>query len=79
MKEEFRRHKQANELQAIIFMQEWTKYYVTLSNQIGRDAKKRPLGQKLATELLDDFSNDQLHQLYDLYNELKKPDTDQQG
>lgn len=58
-------------------MQEWTKYYVTLANQLGRDAKKRPLGQKLTSELLDGLSHDQLHQLYELYSELKTGDTDQ--
>lgn len=77
MREEFRKHKQVNDLQAVIFMQEWTKYYVTLANQLGRDAKKRPLGKQLPPELLDDLGNDQLHQLYNLYSELKKPECDQ--
>lgn len=51
-------------------MKEWTNYYVTLSNQMGRDAKKRPIGKKLDDQL-ESFTDDQLVQLHELYKELK--------
>lgn len=50
-------------------MREWTKYYVTIANQLG---KRRSIGQKLEENILDDFTGEQLHQLHDLYNELKE-------
>jgi len=74
VRDEFKRHKQANEVQAVIFMSEWTKYYVTLANQMGRDAKKRPLGEGLTEEKLNEFTEEQIGQLYELYSELKKAD-----
>lgn len=76
VKDEFQRHKTANEAHTYYFMQEWTKYYVTLSNQIGRDGKKRPLGQKMNDTELEKFTDDQLRQLHDLYVELKSPADD---
>lgn len=72
-KEEFKRHKDASEAHSQLFMKEWTKYYVTLSNQIGRDARKRPIGKQLDEQLLDEFADDQLVQLHELYKELKGP------
>lgn len=74
MKDEFKRHKTASEAHAVMFMSEWTKYYVTLSNQIGRDAKKRPLGQTLGEEGINKFTDDQLVQLHELYKELVDDD-----
>ena len=70
VKEEFKRHKNASEAHAVLFMKEWTNYYVTLSNQMGRDAKKRPIGKKLDDQL-ENFTDDQLVQLHELYKELK--------
>jgi len=70
-KEEFRRHKKANEAHTALFMKEWTKYYVTLSNQVGKNTSSNFLGQKMTTETLDNFTDDQLVQLHELYTELK--------
>ena len=52
-------------------MRQWTEYYVTLSNQIGRDGKRRPLGQQMDNEHLDKFTDEQLRQLHDLYTEIQ--------
>ena len=51
------------------------KYAITISKQVGLKgpvtAKK--LGENLNTEDLDNFSDEQLAQLYELYSEAKKP------
>ena len=44
---------------------------MTLSNQIGRDGKRRPLGQQMDNEHLDKFTDEQLRQLHDLYTEIQ--------
>ena len=41
---------------------------------MGRDAKKRPLGEGLTEEKLNEFTEEQIGQLYELYSELKKAD-----
>lgn len=60
-------------------MQEWTKYYVTLANQMGKASKGKTVGQNLSEQVLDDFTNDQIVQLHDLYKELKTLDDHEQA
>jgi len=75
VKDEFRRHKKADVAQTQIFMEAWAKYAITITKQMGlkgpHTAKK--LGEDLNVGELDNFSEEQLAQLYELYNEAKKP------
>jgi len=75
VKDEFRRHKKADPQQTQIFMEAWAKYAIQISKQMGlkgpHTAKK--LGEDLKVDELDNFSEEQLSQLYELYSEAKKP------
>eukprot|EP00090_Calanus_glacialis_P032658 TRINITY_DN5411_c0_g1_i1.p1 TRINITY_DN5411_c0_g1~~TRINITY_DN5411_c0_g1_i1.p1 ORF type:complete len:125 (-),score=28.87 TRINITY_DN5411_c0_g1_i1:55-429(-) len=75
VKDEFRRHKGADAQQTQIFMEAWAKYAIQISKQVGLKgpltAKK--LGEDLKVDDLDNFSEEQLTQLYELYSEAKKP------
>lgn len=75
VKDEFRRHKKADAQQTQIFMEAWAKYAIQISKQVGLKgpltAKK--LGEDLKVDDLDNFSEEQLAQLYELYSEAKKP------
>jgi len=74
VKDEFRRHIKADEVQTKVFMEAWAKYAITLTQQMGikgpRTAKK--LGAELGDDL-DNFSGEQITQLYELYQEAMKP------
>ncbi|XP_046403059.1 succinate dehydrogenase assembly factor 3, mitochondrial [Ischnura elegans] len=67
-KEEFRRHKNCNAQEALIFMNEWTGYALNLSQQLGLKGPKhaKPLGHDLSEEELDKMREDQVQQLYEL-------------
>ncbi|KAK6182463.1 hypothetical protein SNE40_010148 [Patella caerulea] len=74
VKEEFRQHKTVSTNEASVFMTEWSKYYVTLAQQIG---KKKPnqsnIGANLSPELLDCLGDEQIGQLHELLLETQKP------
>jgi hypothetical protein len=70
VREEFRRHKLATPQQAKIFMEEWTKYAISLSRQLGKREPATLLGEHLANMELDSFSDDQIAQLYELHEEI---------
>lgn len=73
VKEEFRRHKEANKTEVEIFLHEWTKYYMTLAKQLGTRSKHQTIGQNLSPELLNSFSDEQVGQLKELFDATKKP------
>jgi len=75
VKDEFRRHKNADPQQTQIFMEAWAKYAITISKQVGLKGPvtAQKLGKDLKVEELDSFSDEQLAQLYELYSEVKKP------
>ncbi|WAR05289.1 SDHF3-like protein [Mya arenaria] len=68
VQEEFKRHKQCSPTEARIFMDEWTKYYLTLAKQLSRRKKKQTIGNNLGPELLENFSDEQVAQLNELFN-----------
>ncbi|KAK6970111.1 succinate dehydrogenase assembly factor 3 mitochondrial [Biomphalaria glabrata] len=72
VKEEFRAHKNIKQAEAEIFLHEWTKYYVTLAGQLSKRKKKQEIGMYLSPEMLDNFSQEQLGQLYELFQETTK-------
>ena len=71
MKAEFRRHKDADASHIPVFMAEWSRYAVGLGQQLGVRGphKARPLGAPL--DSIDHFSEDQLSQLFALYQETQ--------
>ncbi|XP_076455749.1 succinate dehydrogenase assembly factor 3, mitochondrial-like [Babylonia areolata] len=73
VKEEFRHHKEAGKQEVDIFMHEWTKYYVTLAKQLGPKHKFKTVGQNLSSELLNNFSDEQIGQLKELLDATTVP------
>ena len=73
-KDEFRRNRDANQIQAFEFMKEWTMYCDTMEKQIQSEAER--LGVELDEKDIDEFSQEQLGQLYELQQEAKKPPED---
>ncbi|KAK9687130.1 hypothetical protein QE152_g36678 [Popillia japonica] len=68
-KEEFKRHKKCTAEQAVVFMNEWTDYALTLAKQIGiRGPKTRfkEVGRSLSEQELKYFRDEQIQQLYEL-------------
>lgn len=73
VKEEFKKHKNANPVQAEIFVRTWTEYYSTLAKQVLKLGPVPAVGKPLAPDQVDWFSDEQLHQLYELQTEAVKP------
>lgn len=71
-KDEFRRNKDANQIQAFEFMKEWTMYCETMERQLKVGAHR--LGQDLEEDDIDSLTQEQLGQLYELQQEAKKPE-----
>uniref|UniRef100_A0A2S2PB52 Succinate dehydrogenase assembly factor 3 n=1 Tax=Schizaphis graminum TaxID=13262 RepID=A0A2S2PB52_SCHGA len=72
VRDEFRRHKNCNPKEASIFMLEWSKYTLTLSEQLLKNAKSDiGFGKNIDTQdgVLDSFTDDQIVQLYNLFKE----------
>uniref|UniRef100_A0A0B7A3T3 Succinate dehydrogenase assembly factor 3 n=2 Tax=Arion vulgaris TaxID=1028688 RepID=A0A0B7A3T3_9EUPU len=67
VKEEFRAHKTAKPEETEIFVHEWTKYYVTLAKQLGQRKQKQEIGVHMSPEMLDNFRDEQLGQLHELF------------
>ncbi|KAL3837179.1 hypothetical protein ACJMK2_022554 [Sinanodonta woodiana] len=79
VKAEFRAHKNATREQTAIFLEEWTKYYLTLARQLGKRKKQQTVGQAMSPELLDCFTEEQLGQLLELFKETVKPVTEKES
>ncbi|XP_023328412.1 succinate dehydrogenase assembly factor 3, mitochondrial [Eurytemora carolleeae] len=69
VKDEFRRHKKVEPAQAKMFMEAWARYAIDLTKQMGikgpHMAKK--LGNQLGESDLENFTEEQIAQLYELY------------
>ncbi|XGW06322.1 hypothetical protein V3C99_016546 [Haemonchus contortus] len=77
VKDEFRRHKDANAEHTSIFLNEWTSYCVTLSKQLSTSGiVKGFVGKDLDPEKLDSFAEEQLRQLLDLKLESERMKAD---
>jgi len=75
VKDEFKRHKKANPEQTVAFMEAWAKYAITVSRQVGikgPHTSTGALGNQMTVDELNQFSETQLHQLFDLYTEATK-------
>ncbi|PNF42998.1 Succinate dehydrogenase assembly factor 3, mitochondrial [Cryptotermes secundus] len=77
-RDEFKRHKSCNIAEASVFMVEWTKYAVTLAQQLGLKGPKyaKKLGENLDENKLDQMREDQLMQLYELLLAAKENHTE---
>ena len=79
VKAEFKAHKKAEPQQVQFFMEAWAKYAIDLSKQMGvksltkEKADKLKVGANFREADLDNFSDEQLAQLYELFSEAKKP------
>nr|ACO14714.1 ACN9 protein homolog, mitochondrial precursor [Caligus clemensi] len=73
-KDEFKRHKEADPTQTRIFMDEWTKYAIDVSKQLGIKGPRtaKPIGSKMSELQVDSLSEEQIVQLYELYQETVK-------
>ncbi|XP_060872156.1 succinate dehydrogenase assembly factor 3, mitochondrial [Metopolophium dirhodum] len=72
VRDEFRRHKNCNPKETQIFMLEWSKYTLTLSEQLLKNAKSNiGFGKNIDKDdgVLDSFTDDQIVQLYNLFKE----------
>lgn len=77
VRDEFKRHKKCNEQEANLFMIEWTNYAVQLSKQLGLGIYGRPakkIGTNLEVDVLDQFSENQIVQLYELMKAARNED-----
>jgi len=53
-----------------IFLQAWTKYAVTLRSQLDAKGQQNTFGEGLSSTQLDALSEEQITQLYSLYEEI---------
>lgn len=75
-KDEFKRHKEAAPEHAQAFMVEWTNYAITVAKQLGVRGSHtaKTLGRPLSSNELDNFNDEQVHQLYELYEAANNPE-----
>ncbi|CAK9827274.1 Succinate dehydrogenase assembly factor 3, mitochondrial [Anthophora retusa] len=68
VRDEFKRHKNCDEVSANIFLNEWTEYAIALIKQLGLKGPHtaKPLGENLSEEDFNKFRDEQLVQLYEL-------------
>lgn len=68
-KDEFKRHKNCGPTEAAVFMTEWTKYAIDMSEQLGLRGPKtaRDIGDNLNEEALNLLRDEQIAQLYELH------------
>ncbi|KAK3920057.1 Succinate dehydrogenase assembly factor 3, mitochondrial [Frankliniella fusca] len=69
IRDEFKRHKGCNTSEANVFMNEWTKYALDLSEQLGLRGPKtgREIGDNLDEDALNLLRDEQIAQLYELH------------
>ena len=72
MRDEFKRHKSAEAYYVGVFMKEWNLYHDDLAKQVAAGEWKK-LGKTLKEETLDQLSEPQAGQLYELMQAAKQP------
>ncbi|XP_047469946.1 succinate dehydrogenase assembly factor 3, mitochondrial-like isoform X2 [Penaeus chinensis] len=79
-RDEFRRHKNATPEQTQAFMVEWTNYAITIAKQLGvRGAHmSKTFGQNFKVSDLENFNDEQVYQLYELYKASVEADNGNQ-
>lgn len=75
VRDEFRRHRDAPAAEAGVFLQEWAGYAINLAKQLGVRGvhKSRAVGDTLSETQLEQLRDEQLVQLYELYQEIESP------
>ncbi|KAG7166305.1 succinate dehydrogenase assembly factor 3, mitochondrial-like [Homarus americanus] len=78
IRDEFQRHKEAAPEQAQAFMVEWTNYAVTMAKQLGIRGTHtaKTIGKPLKEGELDNFTGEQIYQLFELHEAATKPEAD---
>ncbi|XP_035665723.1 succinate dehydrogenase assembly factor 3, mitochondrial-like [Branchiostoma floridae] len=71
-KDEFHRHKKAGAAEVQTFMREWKNYAKMLQEQLAKD-EAAPVGESLPPEKIENFTDEQLGQLFELQQETTKP------
>ncbi len=66
LKDEFKRHKDAEIYHVGIFMREWNAYYTDLGNQLLQTGSSAKFGKSLDQRTLNDLSDAQVGQLFEL-------------
>jgi len=72
-RDEFKRHKGCSKTEADVFLSEWTSYAITLAKQISKRSAFQSFGIDLQEKQLEDFKEEQVVQLYELFQETTKP------
>ncbi|ESO00002.1 hypothetical protein HELRODRAFT_83454 [Helobdella robusta] len=72
VRDEFKRHKTAESQFVPTFFKEWTRYANTLSKQIGKSAANEKLGLGFSEEELNKLNEEQVGQLFELYQETQR-------
>ncbi|CAH1243708.1 SDHAF3 [Branchiostoma lanceolatum] len=70
-KDEFHRHKKAGAAEVQTFMTEWKNYAKMLQEQLAQESS--PVGQALPPEKVENLTDEQLGQLFELQQETTKP------
>ncbi|XP_014254812.1 succinate dehydrogenase assembly factor 3, mitochondrial [Cimex lectularius] len=75
VKDEFRRHKTCDAATAVKFLSGWADYAVMLAEQLGVKGPKTTskLGKHINEDLLEQMSDEQVAQLYELMKTTKNP------
>lgn len=77
-RDEFKRHKSCAPNEAAIFMNEWTDYAISLAKQLGIKNNKT-IGSELSQDIINNFKDEQIVQLYELMQAAKAPREDDLG
>jgi len=71
-RDEFKRHKGCTKEESDVFLGEWTSYAITLAKQLSKRTAFQSFGIDLQEGQLDDFKEEQIVQLYELFQETSK-------
>ncbi|KAF7277900.1 succinate dehydrogenase assembly factor 3 [Rhynchophorus ferrugineus] len=72
-RDEFKRHKKCAPQEAVIFMNEWTNYAISLAKQLGMKGDTANIGSGLSSDFLESLSDEQVVQLYELMKASTAP------
>jgi len=72
-RDEFKRHRACSKAEADVFLKEWTSYAITLAKQLSKRTAFQSFGVDLVETQLEDFREEQVVQLYELFQESSKP------
>jgi hypothetical protein len=73
IRDEFKQHKSATKAEADVFLTEWTSYAITLAKQLSKRTAFQSFGVDLSENQLESFREEQIGQLWELFEESTKP------